>query len=393
MPSSNRIYLDNAATTFPKPAAVAQAVFDEIASGGGSAGRGGHRSAVRTAKVIERTRERLADLFDLGTPERFAFTLNATDSLNAAISGVLSLNDHVIASVTDHNSVVRPLQRAMAELGVHVTWLTPNHDGLVGADQLQAAISGKTRLVIVNHASNVTGIVQPLHELAQIVAQTPALLLVDAAQTAGLIPISLREIPIDLLACAGHKGLYGPLGVGVLYAGPKADYYLRPWRVGGTGTASELPEHPLTYPQRLEAGNPNVPGIAGLSAALETVQTPEFHDKAAVVGSLFAGFVSRLETIELVSLYGSPRNGLGHAGSNLLPIVTFNIEGFDPHELSSIFDYEFGIESRAGLHCAPLMHQFLGTAPGGAVRLSASVSTTADELSIVLDAIRQVAGG
>jgi cysteine desulfurase / selenocysteine lyase len=393
MPSTDRIYLDNAATTFPKPAAVAQAVFDEIAYGGGSAGRGGHRSAVRTARIIERTRGRLAELFDCGAPERFAFTLNATDSLNAAIRGVLSPGDHVIASLTDHNSVVRPLQRAMTELGVTVTWLTPSRDGLVSADLLQKAISSKTRLVIVNHASNVTGLVQPLPELAQIVEKTPALLLVDAAQTAGLIPISLRDIPIDLLACAGHKGLYGPLGVGVLYAGPKADRSLLPWRAGGTGTASELPEHPLTYPQRLEAGNPNVPGIAGLLAALETVQTPEFQAKTAAVGQLFAHFVSQLEAIELVSLYGSPENGQGRASSNWLPIVTLNIDGFDPHELSGILDNEFGIESRAGLHCAPLMHQFLGTAPEGAVRLSASVSTAAQEISIALDSIRQVAGG
>src|SRR5579871_3255249 len=275
-----RIYLDNAATTFPKPDFVYAAVDDYQRRNGAAVGRGAYREALEAGRIVDRCRQRAAQILNAVSPamgsspvsSHVVFTFSTTDGLNLALMGLCRPGDHVIASEFEHNSVLRPLRWLKDHRGIDVTLLRPNPDGRVDPSQVQANLRPTTRLVAVQHASNVTGVIQPIEAICEVARQAKVLTLVDAAQTAGHWPIDLSQLPIDVLACPGHKGLLGPLGTGLVYIRPGVEQALECFRLGGTGTQSEDDRQPESMPDRYEAGNMNAPGLAGLEAGLAYLQ-------------------------------------------------------------------------------------------------------------------------
>ena len=379
------MYLDNAATSFPKPEYVYTAVNDWLRNGM-AAGRGSHQGTNDTGRMIELGRSRLAQLLGLSSPSRVIYTLNCTDSLNLVLQGYLNDGDRVVASAIDHNSVLRPLQ-ALKQHGVTVELadLDPV-SGQIDVEQFSKLLKGPpTRLVVLTHASNVTGVIQPIEELVRIAHQAGAAVLLDAAQTAGHIPISMQDMGIEFLATAGHKGLLGPLGTGVLCLGTDQERTLRPLRYGGTGTSSEYLEQPFEMPSRYESGNANVPGIAGLCAGAgwilkESVES--IHQRIQASARSLMNGLQEIPGIEVLS----------PAQSENVGIVTFNIANQDCREVAMILDQSFQIQCRAGLHCAPLAHKTLKTFDkGGAVRFSPGIFTTEEDVQAAIQAVHAIA--
>lgn len=323
-------------------------------------------------------------LLGIPGPRQIVFTHNCTDSLNTAIQGLLRSGDHVIASTLDHNSVLRPLHALKQSRGVTYQLVDFSPEtGVVCLEQLESLLDANpVRLVIISHASNVTGTIQPLDDIMHLAHAAGALVLVDAAQTAGYIPINFSESRMDLLAMAGHKGLMGPLGTGVLCIRPGLESTLEPLRFGGTGTNSEQLEQPSEMPSRFESGNLNLPGLAGLDAALTWLtELPDPSLPQQRIRELYDG----LREIRSVNM-------LTPSAENNVGIVSFNIEGVDCRDVAVILDQSFGILSRAGFHCAPLAHQTLRTLEcGGAVRLSPGRQTTSHEIQHVINAVSEIA--
>lgn len=379
------MYIDNAATSFPKPESV-YTTIDNWLRNGMAAGRGSHRGTDETGRMLDQGRLRLAQLLGVSSPDQVVYTLNCTDSLNIVLQGFLNSGDRVVASTMDHNSVLRPLEELQLR-GITVD--RADFDpvtGLMDVDQFARLVSSRpTRLVVITHASNVTGTLQPVRELIRIAHEAGAAVLLDAAQTAGHVPISMLEMGIDFLATAGHKGLLGPLGTGVLCIRNGLEELLRPLRFGGTGTSSELLRQPLEMPSRYESGNANVPGIAGLSAGVDWIQketVERLHEKSQAVTQQLMTGLSEIPGVHLVSTVH--RENVG--------IVTFNVHNQDCREVAMILDQSFQIQCRAGLHCAPLAHRRLGTFErGGAVRMSPGVFTTAEEIQSAIEAVHAIA--
>jgi len=364
--AGRRLYLDNAATSFPKPPEVLQAMVDYATSIGASAGRGGYAEAQASAAVIQTCRERLNDLFHGENPHHFIFTLNCTDALNLAIKGVLRPGDHAITTWIDHNSVLRPYNALAADSEVSHTHV-PVHPVtcVVDPDDIRKALRPNTRLIAVVHGSNVTGTIQGIREIGRIAREAGVLFLVDAAQTAGHVPIDLQADGIDLLAFPGHKGLMGPLGTGALYIRPGVERLVRPLRHGGTGSVSEQAVQPEFMPDKFEAGSHNAIGLAGLSEGVawilrKTVKALFEHDQM-----LCRTFVEGLTGVDGVKILG-PQDVRQRLG-----VFSVRVAGMEPMKLAEQLEREFGILTRAGLHCAPLAHQHLGTvARNGTTRLS-----------------------
>lgn len=386
MADSRRIYLDNAATTFPKPEVVYAAVDNYNRRVGAAIGRGAYRAAIDATAVAGRCRKKIAELLGAESPDRIAFTFNGTDSLNLALYGLLKSGDHVVTSAIEHNSVLRPLAALRQRLGIEVTQVGANAAGLTDPTAFKQALRPNTKLVALIHASNVTGAIQPVADVGQIARAAGAVFLVDAAQTAGHLPIDLMDSPIDLLACPGHKGLLGPLGTGILYVRPGIESQLASVRQGGTGTRSEEETQPESLPDKYESGNHNAPGLAGLEAAatwlLERGVAAIHHQEQAAIGQLLQG----LAEIPGVKLFGPARTAAR------VGVVSLAIDQVDPQDIAAILDQTFGIEVRAGLHCAPGAHRAIGSfGTGGTVRFSVGPITTVDEISSAIDAVRQVA--
>lgn len=385
--SPSRIYLDNAATSWPKPEGVYQAVDAYQRHNGAAAGRGLYDEATAASAQVQQTRQLLADLLGVQEARRIAFTYSGTDALNTALHGVLTRpGSHVITTALEHNSVLRPLT-ALADAGhIRLTILQAHTQGQVQPSDVAAALTPDTRLVAVTQASNVTGIIQPIAEIGQLTAPRPeCLLLVDACQSLGHIPVDVGELSVDLLAASGHKGLLGPLGTGLLYTGPKAEPLVQPLRHGGTGTASDELRQPWELPERFEAGNLNLPGLVGLAAGIRYLRehgSSSGPHERALTGELLAS----LEEIPGVTLHpgmvNSPRVGL----------VSLTIAGYEPQEVAAILASSYQIQVRAGLHCAPLAHRQLGTfASGGTVRLSLGPFTTSEQIQQTVAAIAEIA--
>jgi len=383
------IYLDNAATSFPKPEAVYRGMEGFVRSSGANPGRGAHRRALEAESMIGDTRRLLARLLGAPRPERIVFTLNATDGLNMAIKGVLRPGDHAITSVLEHNSVSRPLNRLEKEGVITLTRLEVGSDHLIDPDRVAHAITPSTRLVALTQVSNVTGTIQPVGAVGRIVRERGALLLVDAAQSAGAVPIDVERDAIDLLAFTGHKGLLGPTGTGGLVVGERAA--IAPWREGGTGGDSSSPVQPQEFPHRLEGGTPNVFGIAGLREGVRLllergVETVLPHERGLLVT-----FLRALKDPGRFSWYGADRALAERGGEGRVGLVGLNLSGFAPAELAAILDEQFDIAVRAGLHCAPYAHRHLGTFPQGTVRLSVGILTTGEEMRRAAAALDEVA--
>ncbi|MEX0718203.1 MAG: aminotransferase class V-fold PLP-dependent enzyme [Planctomycetaceae bacterium] len=381
----NRIYLDNAATSFPKPESVAAAVDRYNRELGAAVGRSAYRAALDVQRTVDACRRRVAELFNAESPERIVFAFNGTDALNIALHGLLDAGDHVVTSVIEHNSVLRPLRELSRRRGVEVAHVSADRAGRVDPADIRAALRPNTKLVALIHASNVTGTIQPIAEAGEIAHAAGALFLVDAAQSAGHLPIDLKNLPIDLLACPGHKGLLGPLGTGILYIRPGVEERLHSFRQGGTGSKSEDDRQPDLLPDKYESGNHNAPGLFGLEAALAFLQEKTIAALRAHEQELTARLLDGLRALKGIEVPG-PASGEERVG-----VVSVSVPGFEPQVLAAVLDGNFGIETRAGLHCAPGAHRAIGTFDsGGTVRLSPGPFTTTDEIDAALAAFRDI---
>jgi cysteine desulfurase family protein len=335
----------------------------------------------------------VARLLGVDDPSRVIFAASGTDALNLALHGLLQAGDHVVTTVLEHNSVLRPLSHLAQEREVAVTHVACGPNGRIDPDDVRRALRNETALVAVTHASNVTGLVQPVAEIGRLARERAALLLVDAAQTLGHFPFSVGALHADLLAAPGHKGLLGPLGTGLLYIRPGLEHRLRPTRQGGTGSQSELLRQPAELPDRYEPGNHNVPGLAGLGAALAWLEQRGLEAVARHERELRTSLIERLAAAPGVTLYGGAE---GRTSSDAAPeavgVVSLNLAGYDPQELAAILDATHGVQARAGLHCAPLAHEALGTlSAGGTLRLSTGPLTTISEVNCAAVALAALA--
>ncbi len=375
------IYFDNAATTLMKPPAVADAVAHAITSFGG-VGRGVHEASLIAGMAVHEAREKIARFFGVSAAHNVVFSPNATEAINVVVSGLLDVGDHVITTAASHNSVLRPLYR-MQDSGCALTVVPIAHDGTLDYAELEAAFRPDTKLVIVTHASNLTGDVYDIERIARMCRARNVLFAVDAAQTAGHIDITMEGQGLDILVFTGHKSLFGPQGTGGLCLAEGVA--IRPLMVGGTGTHSYDREHPSCMPERLEAGTLNSHGIAGLSAGLDYIEHRGIQEIAAVTKGLSDRFIAGISAIGSIKVYGR-RDGSDHCG-----IVALNVGETDPAIVSDILSTDYGICTRAGSHCAPLMHVSLGTQHQGAVRFGFSVFNTEDEIDTGIDALAEMA--
>ncbi len=379
-----RCYLDNAATSWPKPEGVLVAMDRYHRELGVAAGRGATRAASEVDATIARCRLRAAQFFNAESSDRIIFTFNGTDSLNVAIHGVLKPGDHVVASTLEHNSVLRPLSELRRRIGIETTLIEPEANGRVEPTKFRDALRPNTKLIALLHASNVTGAVQPIEDVGAIARQAGALMLVDAAQTAGHVPIDVRSSPIDLLACPGHKGLLGPLGTGLLYLRPGLEQEVASFRQGGTGSLSEDDRQPERMPDKYESGNHNAPGLFGLEAALCWLEQHNLTELRGHELVMRHRFIDALTEVKSVRLFASEL-----PDEFVVGVLNFVIDGFDPQEVAAILDHDFQIQVRSGLHCAPGAHRHQETlADGGTVRASFGRSTTNDDVDRLAAALR-----
>jgi cysteine desulfurase family protein len=377
------IYLDNAATSFPKPESVYQTLDRFARQDLANPGRAGHKMALAAERALDDGRHLLNQFFHGERPERFIFTLNCTDALNMAFKGVLAEGDHVITTDLEHNSISRPL-RAM-ELAGHIklTRVRADGGGTIDPDHIRRAVTPRTRLIALTHGSNVLGTVQPVAAVGRVARERDLLFLVDAAQTAGVVPIDVQAMAIDLLAFPGHKSLLGPTGTGALYVGPRAP--VKAWREGGTGGDSSSETQPREYPHFLEGGTPNVLGVAGLTAGVKYVQEHGIDHIRAHEAALAERLWRRLDEIGGYQVFGH-RDGASRVGT-----LSFRHPSVAAAELGGILDQAFDVAVRPGLHCAPYIHRALGTFPEGTVRVSAGPFSTEGDIDHLARALAEIA--
>jgi cysteine desulfurase family protein len=378
------IYLDHAATSWPKPREVIHAMSDFLEQAGGNPGRAGHRLSIKAGRIVYDARETLAEFFNASDPLRVIFTANATYAINLCLYGMLRPGDHVITSSIEHNAVMRPL-RDLERKGISLSVVTCGRDGSIDPGAVAQEMRPSTRIVALTHASNVTGTILPIAEIATLAHRSGALLLVDAAQTAGVLPIDVQALNIDFLAFTGHKGLLGPQGTGGLVIGNKVPIQeMEPlWR-GGTGSRSEFEVQPQDLPDKFESGTLNGPGIAGLGAGVRHIMKRGIEAIRAQEMDLTRQLVDGIKNLDSVTVYGPDDP------ARRTSIASFTAAGHRVSEIGLRLDEEFGILSRVGLHCAPAAHRTIGTFPEGTVRLALGLHTTVDEIASVIHAVQKI---
>lgn len=376
------IYLDNAATTWPKPECVYQAVDVCLRTMGANPGRGGHRMARSASMLLYETREALAELLGIDDANQLVFTYNATDAINMAIFGIVRPGDTIVTTAMEHNAVARAVRVAESQ-GAVVKIIPCTPTGQLDMEAMAAAIKQKPKAVIMSHASNVTGTIMPIMDVGKLTRKWGITFLVDAAQTAGVEAIDVAAMGIDILAFSGHKGLLGPQGTGGLYV--RESVNIKPLRVGGTGSLSESDKQPDFMPDRLESGTPNTPGIAGMKAGVEFILTTGRSKIQAKEQELTSLLLAGLRQIPEVTVYG-PQNT-----HNRTAVVSFTLAGRDSGQIAHLLDQEYNIACRSGLHCAPWAHQTIGTLKTGTVRFSPGYFNTEEEIRQVFVAVRQLA--
>jgi len=375
------IYLDNAATTYPKPESVYNAMDRTIRETGVSPNRGGYRQSLEASRILFAVRESLADLFHVPDSSRFIITHSATESLNLAVKGLVTPGDHVVTTSMEHNSLARPLHEISTK-GVDLTWVDGDKNGYVSVESIVRAVTPRTRLVAMTHCSNVSGALNPAAEIGSILKQRGIAFLLDAAQSAGSVPIDIPAMNVDLFAAPGHKGMYGPQGTGFLYIAE--DITLRPLMVGGTGGgATELtPSEEL--PERYESGTHNIAGIAGLKAAVDFIASKGVKNIQQHEMLLVTRLIEGLAAINGVTIVNM--NLAEPRGS----VVSFTVNGVDPSLIGFTLDRDFDIAVRVGLHCAPLAHRTIGTFPEGTVRVSPGIFTSSGDIDCFLAAMHEI---
>ncbi len=380
--SNLNLYFDNAATSWPKPEAVYKSAELQMRNAFGNPGRSGSTRTLEADRLIYKTRLAISKLFNFKDPSRVVFTLNATDALNIALKGFLQQGDHVIHTAMDHNSVLRPLARLHRDGIISKTVIPCSPKGIPDLEALYGAFKRETKLLVINHASNVTGTIAPLEEMVEAAKRNNVFVLVDAAQTAGSYPIDVTESNIDMLAFTGHKSLLGPTGTGGLYVRPGLD--LRPLREGGTGSQSEMDSHPESMPERLEAGTLNSTGLAGLLAGLSYLLANGIDVINRQEHEIRRHLHERLSMLPGINIFGPAADEASAC------IVSFTIDNMDCGEIGYILENNYGIMSRTGLHCAPLMHRSLGTFPTGTVRVSPGPFSNMNDISCLIKAIEEI---
>lgn len=375
------IYMDNAATSWPKPSEVVRAVTECMEKYGANPGRSGHKMAVQAGHILLYTREMLCELFNLQDPFQIIYTFNCTDSLNLAIKGSVLPGDHIITSSMEHNAVMRPLKE-LEKHGAKLTIVKCSSDGSIDPDSIRKAILPNTRLIVTTHASNVTGTILPIQDIGKVARNHGIPYLVDASQTAGVLPIDLSKLPVDMMAFPGHKGLLGPQGTGGLYIHP--DVKLRSIRQGGTGSQSESLLQPNILPDKYESGTMNTPGIAGLGAAVKQILKEGQAKIFAHEKRLGKFFIEALSHLKKIKVYGSSEL------NKRTGIISINIGNKDSSEVANLLDERYNIAVRGGLHCAPLAHQTIGTFQQGTIRFSYGFFNHLDEIKNCIRALEML---
>jgi len=384
-----RCYFDNAATSFPKPEAVHEAMMHYARQVGASAGRGAYREAIETGQIIEETRRRIARLIGAERPSSIIMTCNCTDGLSLAIKGILTeQGGHVVTTQMEHNSVLRPLAALAQRQGVEATYVRADGAGLVDPDEIARAVRPDTKLIALVHGSNVCGSVQQVEAVGRLAPERGIVYMVDAAQTIGHLPVDVEAMHVDLLAFPGHKGLLGPLGTGALYIREGLDERLWTLKEGGTGSKSEVPQQPDFMPDKFEAGSHNAIGIAGLCAGVghvleRGVESIREHERA-----LCEAFMAATGSVAGLKVFG-PTDLNKRVG-----VFSVRVDGYDPAELAAVMEERFGVLTRPGLHCAPFAHQALGTLDtGGTTRLSMGPFLTVEQVHYAAQALVEIAAG
>jgi cysteine desulfurase family protein len=381
----NLIYLDSGATSFPKPEEVYVFMDHFYRNFGVNPGRSGYDLCMETGSLVEKTRKMLTEFFNGTDPNRLCFSYNSTDALNLIIFGTLKAGDHAITTNLEHNSVIRPLYHLWQDAGVEVDHVPFDRKGFVHPDDFRARFKPNTKLVVMNHASNVIGTVQPIREIGRLCREHGVLFAIDASQSAGVVPIDMEKDFIDLIAFTGHKSFMGPTGIGGLYV--REGVEVRHTRAGGTGVRSAVKTHLFEYPYRLEYGTPNVHGIAGLNAGLKWVLAQGMESIHEREMHLWTMLRDGLRAIDRVVLYCQDE------ATDHISVLAFNVEGMEAGNVGTILDVDHNIACRTGLHCAPLVHEQLGTVPlHGAVRFGIGPFNTEEHIQAALEGVREIAG-
>jgi len=380
---SKLIYLDNAATTFPKPKEVLQQALDFFSFYGVNPGRSGYDLCVYAGEMVHNTRKELAEFFGGSNPDYLTFAYNASDALNIIIPGILREGDHAISTTIEHNSVIRPLNHLRKEKGVEVEYVSVGEDFRVDPDEIASRFRDNTRLVIVNHGSNVVGAIQPVAEIGALCRERGIYFAIDTAQTAGMIPVDVEAMNVDALAFTGHKSLLGPTGIGGVWVREGVD--IRATRAGGTGVRSAHPMHLNEFPYRLEVGTCNLLGIAALLYAQEYIAGRGLDNIYKHEMELFKKLYEGISDIEGVTLYG-PTTIEGR-----LPVLSLNVANREAADVGTLLDVEFDIATRTGLHCAPMIHQQMGTGEHGSVRMSIGPMNEMKDVEAGIHAVAEIA--
>lgn len=375
------IYLDNAATTYPKPEKVYDAVLDCMKNYCANPGRAGHKLAMRAAREIYDARENIAKLFNIDNPMTIVFTNNATDSLNLAIKGVVKKGDHIITTSMEHNSVIRPI-KSLEKDGIENTIVECDKDGFLNPDDIKNAIKKNTKLIVTTHASNVVGTIVDIKSVGEIAKEKNILYLVDASQTAGVYDINVKDINVDMIAAPGHKCLLGPQGTGILYI--KEDLNVDILKEGGTGSRSEDLFQPDLTPDKYESGTHNTPGIVGLNEGVKFILETGIDNIRAHEEELCQYMIDRLREVPNIVIYG-PKDSKKRAA-----VISINIPKIDSGEITFLLDSEYNIATRSGIHCAPLAHKTLGTIEQGAVRFSLGYFNTKKDIDEAVKALKEI---
>lgn len=377
-----KVYLDNASTTFPKPKVVSDSIYNYLINIGGNANRSNHSNALESNREIFLARERIAKFFNYDKFENVVFTNNITMSLNILIKGTLRKGDHVITSSLEHNSVIRPIISCKESLDVEVDFVDASFDGFINPKDIENLIKKNTKLVIITHASNVIGTIQPIKEIGEICRKNNIFFIVDTAQSAGTVPIDFYDIGVSALAFTGHKSLFGPQGIGGFIIDDKLNEICTPLLEGGTGSLSHEIHQPNFMPDKFECGTLNIPGIVGLSNGIEFINTVGLENIKSKNKKLYKKLIQSINSMKRYKVYGDI------SGDNSTTSISFNLDGVETSELSFYLESN-GISNRSGLHCAPMCHKTIGTFPEGTVRLSISYFNTDEEIDYTISILEK----
>lgn len=379
------VYLDNASTTFPKPKAVSEAMYNFLINIGGNPGRSNHDNALETNRLLLEARESIASFFNFNKMENVIFTSNITSSLNILINGILKKGDHVITSSMEHNSVIRPLYSLKENNIIELDIISANSFGFISPADIENKTKENTKLVVITHTSNVFGSIQPIREIGEVCKKHNIFFVIDSAQSAGVLNIDFKDFNLSALAFTGHKSLFGPQGTGGFIINDDLNSICSPYALGGTGSLSYSLTQPDFLPDKFESGTLNMPGICGLLEGIKFIKNEGLNTIYKKNSYLRSYLVEELHNINNVILYDSIEKADSYTSC-----VSFNIKGLDTSELSYLLDSDYNIKNRSGLHCSPLAHKTIGTYPSGTVRLSISYFNTKDEIDYAISSINNI---